>query len=96
MSNIISADVSDDLKDRVEDAREQKGDEKESRSATVKRLIRRGLEAEEPGFSQPFTIYMAWLGTLAAAAGLLDATEIVGIGGAVLFTMAMMYHVWQN
>ena len=45
MSHIISTDVSDDLKDRIEEEQE----EGESRSAAVRRLIRRGLDAESLG-----------------------------------------------
>ena len=45
MSQIISTDVPDDLKDRIEEEQE----EGESRSATVRRLIRRGLDAESIG-----------------------------------------------
>jgi len=45
MSNIISTDVPDDLKDRIEAEQE----ENESRSAVVRRLIRQGLDAESLG-----------------------------------------------
>ena len=45
MSHIISTDVSDDLKDRIEEEQE----EGESRSAAVRRLIRQGLDAESIG-----------------------------------------------
>ena len=68
-----------------------------NRSEAIRQLVKSGIAAEEgDGFKQPFSIYMAWLGTLAAAAGLLDASEIVGIGGAVLFALAVAYHATQN
>ena len=42
MSKVISADVSEDLAERIE-AEQEEG---ESRSATVRRLVRRGLDAD--------------------------------------------------
>lgn len=42
MSKVISADVSDELAERVEEERE----EGESRSAAVRRLVRAGIESE--------------------------------------------------
>lgn len=45
MSKVISADVSDDLAERIEEEQE----EGESRSATVRRLIRSGLAPQPSG-----------------------------------------------
>jgi len=58
MSNIISADVSDDLKDRIEAARE----DGESRSAAVKRLIRAGLDGDS-GNSLGIGYGLIWAGS---------------------------------
>lgn len=89
MSNVISADVPDDLKDDVEAARE----EGESRSAAVRRLIRTGLrEQSNTGFPLPVPLYFAWLGTIAAAAGLLEASPTVGMGGVAIFAASMIYY----
>ena len=52
MSNIISTDVSDDLKDRIEEEQE----EGESRSAAVRRLIRQGLE--DDGIGLPYVLLL--------------------------------------
>ena len=93
MSNIISTDVSDDLKDRIEAAREEKGDGKESRSATVRRLIRHGLD--DSAEIKPI-LYVIWLSTLLAGAGLLDASNTVGIFGAVGFSVSIAYFLYQR
>lgn len=45
MSKVISADVSDDLAERIEEEQE----EGESRSATVRRLVRSGLDPQPAG-----------------------------------------------
>lgn len=47
MSKVISADVSDDLAERIEEEQE----EGESRSATVRRLVRSGLDPQPAGIS---------------------------------------------
>jgi hypothetical protein len=45
MSKVISADVSEDLAERIEEEQE----EGESRSATVRRLVRSGLDPQPSG-----------------------------------------------
>ena len=92
MSKVISADVPDDLADRVEDEQE----EGESRSAAVRRLVRAGLESkEETGVSVPLPLYIAWIGTMVGAAGLLDASPTMGVAGVVIFTVSMAYYAIQ-
>ena len=92
MSKVISADVPNDLADRVEDEQE----DGESRSAAVRRLVRAGLDSkEETADSVPLPLYIAWLGTLAGAAGLLDASPTIGVGGVVVFVAALVYYATQ-
>ena len=93
MSQIISTDVPDDLKDRIE-AEQEEG---ESRSAAVRRLIRSGLKSEsETGHTVPLPIVIAWFGSLIAAAGLLDSTPTMGMGGLVIFIVALIYYRVQS
>ena len=96
MSNkvAVSSKVEPTLKDEIDDY----ADEHEmKRSPAIRDLVKEGLAAQEDTpFRVPLSLYLAWLGTLAAAAGLLEASEIVGIGGAVLFALALAYHVTQN
>ena len=90
----VSSKVEPTLKDEIDDY----ADEHEmKRSPAIRDLVKEGLAAQEDTpFQIPFSLYMAWIGTLAAAAGLLEASEIVGIAGAVLFLGAVAYHVTQN
>lgn len=84
MSRTISAKVSDELLERIDQAREGEPPDRESRSAAIKRLIRTGLEAED---RDPHTvtlpIVIMWLGTIAMAAQYVDTAGLLGpIGGA--------------
>lgn len=82
MSKVISADVSDDLAERI-DAEQEDG---ESRSATVRRLVRRGLDADR----HPITTVLMMVGslTLGIAVNPVAPPELfVGIG-IVLFLLA--------
>jgi len=83
MSPVIGADVSDDLKERVDDARE----EGENRSAAVRRLLRDGLEAQEDGGHGPrpdvITSMVRELGAIWAAVGIL-ALLLTAINGPLL------------
>ena len=90
----ITSKVEPTLKEEIDEY----ADERElKRSPAIRDLVKEGLAGQEDTpFQIPFSLYMAWIGTLAAAAGLLEASEIVGIGGAVLFAAAVAYHVTQN
>jgi len=93
MSQIISTDVPNDLKDRIEDEQE----DGESRSAAVRRLIRAGLDSKkETGDSVPLPLYIAWLGSILAAAGLLESTASMGMGGVGLFIGGLGYYIYQQ
>lgn len=59
MSKVISADVPDDLAERVEESRE----EGESRSAAVRRLVRTGLDADNSNAAVP-TIILTTFGAV--------------------------------
>ena len=90
----VSSKVEPTLKDEID---EYANEHEMKRSPAIRDLVKEGLAAEDDTpFRIPLSMYLAWLGTLAAAAGLLDANEIVGIGGAVLFAAAIAYHVTQN
>lgn len=60
MSPVISADVSEDVRDQVDGARE----EGESRSAAVRRLLRAGLDAENSDQLHPISLALAFLATV--------------------------------
>lgn len=93
MSKVISADVPNDLADRVEEEQE----DGESRSAAVRRLVRAGLEQKEnTGVSIPLTVYITWLGSIIAAAGLLESTPTMGYYGLAIFTGGIIYYVVQS
>ena len=90
----VSSKVEPTLKDEID---EYANEHEMKRSPAIRDLVKEGLAAEDDTpFRIPLSMYLAWLGTLAAAAGLLDANEIVGIGGAVLFAAAIAYHATQN
>jgi len=93
MSKVISADVPDDLAERVEAEQEQG----ESRSAAVRRLVRAGLEQKEKtGHAVPLPIVIAWWGSIVAAAGLLDSTPTMGIAGLAIFAGGLIYYAVQS
>jgi len=83
MSKVISTDVPDDLAERIE-AEQEEG---ESRSATVRRLIRRGLDADQ----SPIASTLAVIGavTIGIAIEPVAPPELfVGIG-VVLFVLSI-------
>lgn len=78
MSITISTKVPEELAERIADEQE----EGESRSATVRRLIRDGLDAEEPDpHTVSFPILLMWFGSLAIAAQYVEATGALGLVG---------------
>lgn len=93
MSRVISAAVSEELAERVDAAREGDGDDQESRSATVERLIRQGLDAEEPdptALSLPNVLL--WGGSVFAAAQYVDATGGLGPAGIVMMALGVLLY----
>ena len=79
MSNIISTDVPDDLKDRIEAEQE----ENESRSAVVRRLIRQGLDAESLGVPAMLIVLGAFM-MGAAVTPLINPAYLLIIGISLL------------
>lgn len=89
MSPVISTDVPEDLKDQIEDQQE----EGESRSATVRRILRAGLHrADEPaGVYVPWPAGIAFLGWMLVMASWADAAEIVGLLGLLLVALGALF-----
>lgn len=82
MGEIISADVPDELAEQIDEAQ----GEGESRSATVRRLIRDGLEeqgSEDSETFQPRLINMIHTFLILSTFGLVWRTSIVMSGGAL-------------
>lgn len=83
MSKVISADVPDDLAERIEEAQE----EGESRSAAVRRLLRTGLDAENSQHTPAIAWWFLTVGGFLFTAAYIDASPAALVGGAgvVLF-----------
>lgn len=83
MSVVISAQVSDDLAERINEFREGEPPEyDESRSAAVERLVRKGIESEESEMSQTELAFMqaGWMvGGLTILLGLSDSLDLSGL-----------------
>jgi metal-responsive CopG/Arc/MetJ family transcriptional regulator len=97
MSTVISAAVTDELAERIDAEREGEGDDRESRSSAVNRLIREGLDAEENEGKTVLTprIYLMWFGTLFVLApntepASMGGTAMMGLG-ALLVGVAAIY-----
>jgi hypothetical protein len=73
MSVTISTKVPEELAERIEEARE----EGETRSATVRRLIRAGLETPDSP-TNPVPLVLMWGGSVAVAAQYASATDPFG------------------
>lgn len=82
MSKVISADVSDDLAERIE-AEQEDG---ESRSATVRRLVRRGLDHDR----HPFVVPVMMIGSLSIGIAVdpVAAPELFVALGLAIFLLA--------
>ena len=86
MSKVISAEVSDEVAEQINEFRDgEPPDYDESRSAAVKRLIRRGLRHEEGSGNGAGALFIAQLlGWVMFAGAFFDAQAIVGYVGALL------------
>ena len=95
MSPVISANVSDDVAERIEEQREGKGDEKESRSAAVDRLIRTGLERQEGegGVYVTHGAAIIFLGWIFVAGAFFDVEPGVGYMGVALIGAGIVYSI---
>lgn len=85
----ICTKVEPPLKERVDQYAE---DHEMKRSPAMRDLIKDGLDDDNQPTITP-TAYIAGLGIAAAAAGLLDASQTVGVGGIVIFAAAVIYQV---
>lgn len=85
MSKVISAEVPDEVAEEINEYRHgEPPDYDESRSATVKRLLRRGLDADSnPRTTGPLFIIQL-LGWIMFAGAFIDTQPVVGYAGAAL------------
>lgn len=102
MSTVISAAVNDELAERIDAEREGEGDDRESRSSAVKRLLRAGLDAndaENPEYRVPPHLYAVFMGSVLFLAPITDSSTISGgamMGlGALLVVGAFVYEFTQ-
>jgi len=100
MSPVISADVPDELAERVDEEREGKGDEQESRSQAVKRLLRAGLEHQEQpdGFhiTKPGAAALVGAALWFAAFGDVHVSQSLGLLGGVGAVLIAAYTVAKD
>lgn len=90
MSQIISTDVPDDLKDRIEEEQE----EGESRSAAVRRLIRRGLDADQIGI--PYVLILIGAFVLGGAVTPTIEPAYLAIIGVSLLAGGVLANRWDR
>jgi broad specificity phosphatase PhoE len=95
MSPVITANVSDDVAERIEEQREGKGDEKESRSAAVDRLIRAGLDQRERegGVYVTHGAAITFLGWLLVAGAFFEVERSVGTLGFGIIAVGIVYSI---
>jgi hypothetical protein len=82
----ISSRVTDDDLERIEAARQ--GGEK--RSATIRRLIRAGLDAENQNITLSLPVVLVWAGTVAISAQYANATGLLGPAGIVAVAIGFL------
>jgi hypothetical protein len=91
MSKVISAEVSDELAERVDATRDgEPPDYDESRSQAVKSLIRDGLKYREPGGSVEPWYVAALLGWLFVAGAFMEVGTTLGLAGAGLVILSVL------
>jgi len=98
VSPIISAQVSDEVAERIEDLREDQDDGKESRSAAIKRVIRAGLEEEERerGVFITLPALISFAGWFLVIAAFFEVEEIVGLAGFVVVGLGVLVDVAER
>jgi hypothetical protein len=77
MKTTISAKVSPELVERLEEAK----DDNESRSAAIARYIRAGLDAEQNPHTVTLPLVLLWFGSVSVATQYASASGIVGPAG---------------
>jgi hypothetical protein len=95
MSPVISSNVSEEVKEQVEKHREGEGDEKESRSAAVNRLVRAGLDAEESpdGVVLTYPALVSMVGWIFVAGAFMDVSTTVGYAGLAVVAFGLLHTV---
>ena len=86
MSRTISAKVSDDLLERIEEAQE----EGESRSATVRRLVRTSLDEQDSPHRITLPVVLMWAGSVAVAAQYASASGAIGPAGLAALALGFL------
>jgi hypothetical protein len=93
MSKVISAEVPDELADGIDATRAgDPPDYDESRSAAVKRLIRRGLDADENSGTTGPAYIAQLLGWVLFAAAFVDVPPEIGYLGAAIVLATVIDH----
>jgi hypothetical protein len=87
MSYVISAEVSDDLKERIEQAQE----EGESRSAAVRRLVRDGLDEDE---NRVVAFWASFAGVMMYSAAYYAGGNTAAAGVGLAFMLSVF--AWSN
>jgi hypothetical protein len=85
MSPTVGADVSEDLRERIDEYRE----DNESRSAAVRRLLRAGLDAEEADQLHPASLALVLLATLIFGASP-QVTISFNVAGVPMYAVALL------
>jgi hypothetical protein len=93
MSPVISADVTEELRDRVDEFREGEGDDRESRSSTVKRLVRAGIEAKEGpgGILVTYPALVTFVGWFLVAGAFVEVSDTIGFLGFGIILLGFAY-----
>ena len=90
MSPVISSDVPEELAERVDE--ESEADE--SRSATVRRLIRTGLSHQDQnGIHLTYPAAIGLIGWAFVIAAFMDTTPTAGYAGIVILTITILYEI---
>lgn len=93
MSPVISADVSEDMAEQVEELRE----EGESRSQAIKRLIRAGMKWEDAnGFVVTPRALVAVFGAFLALPAYVDAEPSSGLAGLTIIAAALVHYLYKR
>ncbi len=92
MSNkvTVSTKVERPLKERLDEYAEKKDMKK---SAVIRDLIKETVEedTQKGSIRLPLPIYTAWCGSIAFAAGALNASDAVAITGGIVFGASLIY-----
>jgi len=87
---VVSTKVEKPLKEQFDEYAE---DNEMKKSAILRDFIKETVEDGEKSKSTslPFPIYVAWLGSIAFAAGAFSASDTIAIGGGLIFVTSLIY-----